>query len=226
MSGIVAALQLEPAKGRIRALTAPFTVRVNGVCGHLCNVKLAANGHAKDLMMKITRETGANWWEQLLVVGTRVLEHNDPVHTNSVVMVRRDMARERYHWLKMLKRKVQPPYHLREDKEFMLMAARIAPRVIAGCIPEKLRSCTELGIALVQESGLNLELLPAPMRADRTVVRAAVTNTGFALRFAAEDLREDFHTCLAAVGTSPNARRHVNVSIRKAVEAEAERLWG
>ena len=94
-SGIVAALQLEPAKGRIRAPTAPFTVRVNGVSGHLCDVRLNATGNAKDLMMKIMRETGANWWEQLLVVGTRVLEPTDPVHTNSVVMVRRDLARTR-----------------------------------------------------------------------------------------------------------------------------------
>ena len=156
----------------------------------------------------------------------RVLEPSDPVLANNVVMVRRDMAYERYHYLKMLKRNVQPPYHLREDKEFMLMAARIAPRVIAGCIPEKLRGCTELGVALVQESGLNLERLPAPMRADRAVVRAAVMHTGFALRFAGEEMRQDFYICLDAVGTSPNARRHVDVSIRKAVEAEADRLWG
>ena len=64
------------------------------------------------------------------------------------------------------------------------------------------------------------------MRADRAVVRAAVMHTGFALRFAGEEMRQDFYICLDAVGTSPNARRYVNVSIRKAVEAEAERLWG
>ena len=64
------------------------------------------------------------------------------------------------------------------------------------------------------------------MRADRAVVRAAVRHTGFALRFAGEEMRQDFDICLDAVGTSPNARRHVDVSIRKAVEDEAERLWG
>ncbi len=126
-------------------------------------------------------------WEQLLVVGTRALEPSDLVHTNHVVLVRRNMVHERYHYLKILMRcrYAQLPFYLREDLEFMLMAASVAPRVIAGCIPEKLRGCTELGVALVQESSLNLELLPAPMRADRTVVRAAVTHTGFALRFAA-----------------------------------------
>ena len=108
----------------------------------------------------------------------------------------------------------------------MLMAANVAPRLVADCIPEKIRDCTELGVALVKDSGLVLGRLPEPMRSDRAVVRAAVRHTGFVLRFAREEMREDFDICLEAVGTSPNARRYVDVSIRKAVEGEAERLWG
>ena len=227
-AGIVAALQLEPVKkGRIRAPTAPFTVRVHGVSGHhLCDVKLSAAGNAKDLMLKIMQETGISWCEQLLVVGPRVLEPNDPVRSNHVLMVRRDMAYERYHHLKMMKQNLLPPYHLREDKDFMLLAAGVAPRIVTRCIPERFRDCTELGVALVKDSGLVLGRLPEPMRSDRAVVRAAVRHTGFALRFAREEMREDFDICLEAVGTSPNARRYVDVSIRKAVEGEAERLWG
>ncbi len=227
-SGTIRALQLEPSKG-IRAPTAAFrTVRVDGVSGHLCDVDIYLDDCAKNLMLKIMQETGVNWCEQTLVVGTRVLEPSDPVRANNVVMVRRNMTYERYHWMKMIKRcpSAQLPFYLLEDKEFMLTAASVAPRLVAGRIPEKLRDCAELGVALVQESGLVLEHLPAPMRSDRVVVRAAVRHTGFALRFAARELREDFDVCLDAVGTSPNARRHVNVSIRKAVEAEADRLWG
>ena len=137
-SGTIRALQLEPSKG-IRAPTAAFrTVRVDGVSGHLCDVKLGATGNAKDLMLQIMQETGTNWREQTLVVGTRVMEPNDPVLANNVVMVRRSMAHENY--LKML-RNFQPPFHLR---------ARVAPRIVARCIPERPEQRNLSGISAVK----------------------------------------------------------------------------
>ena len=166
-SGTIRALQLEPSKGCIRAPTAAFrAVGVDGVSGHICDVKLEGADSAKNLMLKIMQETGVNWCEQTLVVGTRVLGPSDPVRANNVVMVRRNMTYERYHWMKMIKRcpSAQLPFYLLEDKEFMLTAASFAPHLVAECIPKKFHDCTELGVLLVQNSGLVLERLPESMR--------------------------------------------------------------
>eukprot|EP00933_Yihiella_yeosuensis_P017747 TRINITY_DN14776_c0_g1_i1.p1 TRINITY_DN14776_c0_g1~~TRINITY_DN14776_c0_g1_i1.p1 ORF type:complete len:538 (-),score=101.48 TRINITY_DN14776_c0_g1_i1:432-2045(-) len=86
------------------------------------------------------------------------------------------------------------------------------------------RGCREVVLAAVAESGRALQFAMEPLRNDKEVILVAVKNDGYALRFASQILRRDFEVVLAAVTQNGLALSFAHKELREnrqVVEAAA-----
>ena len=105
---------------------------------------------------------------------------------------------------------------LKADRDVIMAAMSNNPRTLES-IPQNVMT-KQLAIELVQMNGLFLSFLTTPglsIQSDKDVVLAAVNQTGEALLYASDDLKEDKDVVLAAVNQTGKALRFASDDLQE-----------